>query len=270
MHDRPHACGCGSSRPVGQLGITLASLALGYVGEPALAFLIESLLGESLPEDVVRAVGFTVALSIVALLHLVVGEMVPKNLAIAAPDVATSWLVLPYRVYLFCVRPLVRLLNGLAAAGCRALRVEVRDELVSSHSVAELASIVESAFVEGNLVGGDAELLHDVLDFAQRPVFDVASSLDDIATIRFGATLAQAERVVRQSGQTRVPVMAPALGVHRLVGYLHGKDLLTIATSARFRPIPEDLVRSMLVVRQDRSVIEVLRLMRSTGASSRS
>lgn len=245
-----------------QLGITVASLALGYVGEPAVASLLESMLGSTFSEDVTRIGSFVVALSIVAFLHLVVGEMIPKNLAIAGAEKTTSILVLPYRAYLWCVRPFVMFLNWLANVSCRLMGVEPRDELKTSHSVSELASIVATAFEEGALEGDSAELLHDALGFAQRPVSDVATPIADIATVRFGATPAQAERVILNSGQTRVPIVASARGQMRLVGYLHAKDLLSIEPSERFTPIPAGLHRPMVLVRADRPVIDVLRTMR--------
>ncbi len=245
-----------------QLGITIASLALGYVGEPAVASLLEGALGRVLSEEATRFVGFAVALTIVAFLHLVVGEMIPKNLAIAAPEATTSWLVLPYRAYLLAVRPFVLFLNWLANISCRLIGVEPRDELVASHSVSELASIVANAFEEGALEGESAELLHDALGFAQRPVSEVATPIADIATIRFGATPAQAERVIVTSGQTRLPIVAPARGQLRLVGYLHAKDLLRIEPSERFTPLPASFHRPMVLVRADRPVIDVLRMMR--------
>lgn len=245
-----------------QLGITVASLALGYVGEPAVASVLEGLLDRALSEGATRVIGFAIALTIVAFLHLVVGELIPKNLAIAAPETMTSWLVLPYRAYLAAVRPFVRFLNWLANVSCRLMGVEPRDELTTSHSVAELASIVANAFEEGALEGESAELLHDALGFAQRPVSEVATPIADLATVRFGATPAQAERVIVASRQTRLPIAAAARGELRLVGYLHAKDLLAIEPSERFTPIPASYHRPMVVVRADRPVIDVLRTMR--------
>lgn len=248
-----------------QVGITVASLILGYVGEPAVAILVESALGQTFSDELTHTIGFVVALSIVAFLHLLVGEMIPKNIAIAAPDTSVNWLILPYGAYLRVVRPFVRFLNWLARIGCRAVGVEPQDELVSGHDAAELSSIVSSAFEEGSIQEESVELLRGALDFAQRPVIDVASSLDDIATIRFGTTPAQAEQVVRSSGQTRVPVLAPARGENRLIGYLHAKDLLAVDAEMRFRPIPEQLHRPMVLVRAEQPLIEVLRRMRRLG-----
>ncbi len=245
-----------------QLGITMASLGLGYVGEPALAHIIESLLGTSVSEEVGRVIGFTVGLGIVVFLHLVVGEMIPKNLAIAAPDATLRWLLIPYRAYLVVFRPLVRLLNGMAAVGCRLIGVEPRDELVSAHSAAELAAIVAASSEGGAIEADSAGLLSGALEFAQRPVGDVATPLAELATIRDGATASQVEQVVRRTGQTRLPILSAARGEVRLLGYVHAKDLLGIDRSQRATPLSAEHTRPMVVVNADRSLIEVLRAMR--------
>ena len=246
-----------------QVGITVCSLVLGQVGEPVVAHFIEGFIEGSVSEEVTRAIGLVIALTIVSFLHLVVGEMIPKNIAISKPNVSLRWLVLPYQAYLALVRPFVLMLNWLAVVGVRLFGVEARDELKTSHTTAELATIVASAAETGSIDDESAELLHGALDFAERPVLEVASLLNDTASIRFGATSSQAERVVRSSGQTRLPVLAPARGQNRLVGYLHAKDLLAIDPEDRFRPIPERMVRPMVLVRAEQPVIEVLRMMRS-------
>ena len=248
-----------------QLGITMATLALGYVGEPALAVMVEGVFGESFSDEVTRIQAFVVGLTIVSFLHLVIGEMVPKNIAIAAPEETVRWLVLPYRAYLWLFRPVVRFLNVLANAGCRLVGVEPRDELRSSHSAAELAAIVSLSSQEGGIEADSAELLQGALDFAQRPVGAIASSLSDTATLRMGATAAQAEQVVVSSGQTRIPIVSPAMGEERIVGYLHAKDLLKIPASSRTAPIPSDLHRPMALVQADRSLVQTLRTLKQLG-----
>jgi CBS domain containing-hemolysin-like protein len=245
-----------------QLGITMATLALGYVGEPTLAYLLEGVLDRALSEDAIRVVGFIIALAIVTFLHLVVGEMVPKNIAIASPEATVRWLVLPYRAYLLVARPLVVTLNYLANVGCRLVGVEPRDELHASHSVAELAAIVSLSSREGGIEADSAEVLQGALDFAERPVGEIVRPLSEIATLRMGATAAQAEAVVVSTGQTRIPIVSPALGEARIVGYLHAKDLLKIPASGRGAPIPDSLQRRMVVVRSDRSLVQTLRTLR--------
>ncbi len=245
-----------------QLGITMASLGLGYVGEPAIAHIIEAVLGTVVSAEVGRVIGFTVGLGIVVFLHLVVGEMIPKNLAIAAPDSTLRFLVVPYQAYLTVVRPLVRLLNRMANLACRALGVIPRDELISAHSAAELAAIVAASSKGGAIEADSAGLLSGALDFSQRPVSEVATPLAELATIRDGATAAQIEQVVRRTGQTRLPILSSARGHAQLLGYIHAKDLLDVPTDRRATPLPGDRVRPMVVVSADRSLIDVLRAMR--------
>lgn len=245
-----------------QLGITMASLGLGYVGEPALAHLIEDVLGTAVSQEVGRVIGFTLGLGIVVFLHLVVGEMIPKNIAIAAPEVTLRLLVVPYRAYLFVFRPFVRLLNGAANIGCRALGVTPRNELVSAHSAAELAAIV-TASSEGGVIGADsAGLLSGALDFAQRPVSEIMTPLPELATIRAGATAAHIEQVVRRTGQIRLPIMSAARGEVRFLGYVHAKDLLDVEQDRRGTPLAAEQTRPMVVVSAERNLVDVLRAMR--------
>lgn len=245
-----------------QLGITMASLGLGYVAEPALAALLERAFDTTLSPSVTSTASFFTALAITVFLHLVVGEMIPKNIAIARPTGTVTWLVMPYRAYNLVFRPIVRLLNGIANSATRALGVEPTDEIAVSHSTAELASIVTESSQGGGIEADSAELLRGALDFAERPIGAIARPLDDWATIRFGATAAHAEHIVKTSGQTRVPIVAPSLGERRLVGYLHAKELLGIDPDRRAQPLPSGLTRQMAVIRDDRPLIEALRILR--------
>ena len=243
-----------------QLGITMASLGLGYVAEPAFESVVTWALGGVLSEHVLHAVGVGVSLAVVVFLHLVLGEMVPKNLALAAPDETTTWLVLPYRAYLALFRPFVRLLNAMANGGCRLLGVQSRDELVAVHSASELAAIVSHSGEEGSIDAEDAQLLSGALDFALRPVGEVATPIEAIATLRLGATAAQAERVAAASDRERLPIVGADRT--RVVGYVHTRDLLAIPADRRLSPLPPELVRSMAIVRSDRSLIDTLRTLR--------
>ncbi len=245
-----------------QFGITLATLVLGYVGEPAVDALLLRAIGDSMSEELRTGVAFALALAVVGFLHLVVGEMIPKNIAISAAEPTVTWLVLPYRAYLAVVRPFVWLLNVTANAGCRLLGVEPRDEIVAAHSVAEITAIVAQSTEEGAIEADSAGLLQGALDFAERPVAEVATPLDEIRTIRFGATTDQAERTVIQSGQTRIPIVAPALGADRLLGYMHAKDLLSVAAADRFAPLPSHFTRQMAVLPHDEPLVEALRILR--------
>lgn len=245
-----------------QLGVTIVSLALGYAGEPAVGSLLESLLGTTLSEGARTTVALLGALAVTTFFHLVVGEMIPKNIALAAPEATMRWIVRPYRIYLLLFRPVARLLNAMGRAGVRLFGVEPLDEISSSYSTAELAAIVIHSSQEGLIETDSAELLHGALEFAERPISEIARPLEEVAALRFGATPAQAELLVKQTGQTRLPIVAPSLGQRRFLGYLHAKELLRIEPEVRNHPLPSSIVRQMAVVDADRPLIEVLRLLR--------
>lgn len=244
-----------------QLGITMATLGLGYVGEPVLAGIFEDLLGQQLSEEVTTIASFVIALFIVSFLHLVVGEMVPKNIAIAAPEPTIRWLVLPAKLYVGLFRPVILLLNTLANAGCRLVGVEPRDELTSSHSAAELASIFHLSSEGGGIESDSADRLRGALDFAKRTVGEVSRPLEETPTIRRGDTFAVAEQTVAEHGVTRLPVRSITRGATRIIGYVHAKDLL-VSSADRTQPVPDSLRRDMVVVRPDQTLVQVLRMLK--------
>lgn len=245
-----------------QLGITIASLALGRIGEPALEGIIEPLLGESVSADVAQFISISTALIVFTSLHLIFGEMVPKNIALAAPDATLRWLVIPYQLYLFLFRPVVRLLNGIANFASLAVGIQPRDELKSVHTAAELAVIVAQATEDGAIDADDAEMLRGALDFAQRPVSEIATPLPDHPSVYLGATVENLERAVASTGQGRILVLDLGRAAAP-VGYIHVRDLLHIDPERRSEPMPSSYVRNMAVVGAEQPLVEVLLQLRS-------
>jgi CBS domain containing-hemolysin-like protein len=241
-----------------QLGITMASLLLGYVAEPAVAGLIEDALDAvvDLPSGVVDTIGFIVALTIVAFLHMVIGEMVPKNVAIADPERTMLALAVPNRAYVTVFGPVLRILNALSNAGVRLLGVEPRDELATAASAEELAAMLGASRDEGLIEDVAHQLLTGALDLGDRGIATVMVPPDRVVWLPRTATPAEAEALVVASGHTRL--LVAGAGVDDLLGFVHAKDLLTLSGPARHRPLPLGRVRRMLVVEARTSLDDAL------------
>jgi CBS domain containing-hemolysin-like protein len=247
-----------------QLGITLCSVGLGAVAEQALHEMIApTLLRHGLSEPVSTAVALLVALLIVAYLHVVVGEMVPKNLAIAGPSQAALLLAPPLLFISEALRPVVRLMEGLAKAMVRALGIEPKDELASAFTADEVQLIVAESAREGLIESDRHGLARRVLEFSDRVAGDVAVPLSSLVTLSFGATPDDVEHLVAKCGFSRF-VITDAGG--QVAGYLHLKDVLYADGAQRRQPVPLRRVRRLATVHSGDEVEDVLATMQRTGA----
>jgi CBS domain containing-hemolysin-like protein len=246
-----------------QLGITVASLGLGAVAEPAIAHLIEAPIEAiGLPEGVVHPVAFTLALVLVIYLHVVIGEMVPKNLALAGPERAVLFLAPPLMAVARAVRPVIVVLNWLANVVLRLLRVEPKDELDATYTADQVHSIVTESAREGLLVD-DHGLLTGALEFSEREAGEVMVPLDRLVTVPLGSSPAEVERMVTRTGFSRFPVVRG--GGEDLIGYLHLKDLLYADDDRHDQPVPEKRIRNLVSVSTGDEVEEALATMQRAG-----
>ena len=231
-----------------QLGITICSILLGRIGEPAVAHLLETpfhLAG--IPEAVLHTVSFFVALAIVVTLHVLLGEMVPKNIAIAGPESMAMLLIPPYLVYIRAVRPFIAFYNWCANITLRAFRVEPRDELEVTVSTVELSEMIAESLSEGLLDPEEHLRLTRALQIRNRVVNDVAVPLSEIRAVPVaaegsGPTVGVIQRALAETGYSRFPV-ADLSG--EFIGYLHIKDVLprindpdAVLDASMVRPLP--------------------------------
>ncbi|BBZ04325.1 membrane protein [Mycolicibacterium chitae] len=214
-----------------QLGITVCSILLGRVGEPAIAHLLETpfdLLG--IPDAVLHTVSFVVALGLVVTLHVLLGEMVPKNIAIAGPETTAMLLIPAYLVYMKAARPFIAFYNWCANITLRMFRVQPKDELDVTVSTVELAEMIAESVSEGLLDPEEHTRLTRALQIRTRVVADVAVPLHKIRAVPVaapgaGPTVGAVERALAETGYSRFPV-ADSNGV--FTGYLHIKDVLAL------------------------------------------
>ncbi len=240
-----------------QLGVTMASLGIGYVAEPTIGGGIESALHSvGLPVSAATTAGFVLALVVVVFLHLVIGEMVPKRLTLAGPEKAILLLVWPQRLYVALFRPVIRVLNAVANGGVRLFGVEPKDDLATVASADEIAAMLANSRDEGLLDPFEHELLTGALDFGNRDVSSVMVPRDQVVTVRAVDSVRAIEAVIVQRGHSRIPVVGS--GPDDVLGFLHAKDLLKLDHRERLRPYPTQRLRTLLIVSGSMSLIDVL------------
>jgi CBS domain containing-hemolysin-like protein len=227
-----------------QLGITICSILLGRVGEPAVAHLLEKpFQAAGISDAVLHTVSFVVALTIVVTLHVLLGEMVPKNIAIAGPESAAMLLIPTYLVWIRLARPLIAFYNWCANITLRAFRVEPKDELDVTVSTVELSEMIAESLSEGLLDPEEHSRLTRALQIRDRSVSDVAVPLGEIRAVAVaregaGPTVGAIEQALAETGYSRFPITD---GSGSYCGYLHIKDVLSFVDD------PEAVLDSSMV-----------------------
>jgi CBS domain containing-hemolysin-like protein len=244
-----------------QLGITVCSLGLGAVAEPAIARLIErpfEALG--LPPALLHPVAFALALAIVVYLHMVLGEMVPKNVALARPEPAALILGPLLFGIVRVLKPLIWLLNTMANLVLRLVRVEPQDEVASAFTAEEVAAMLAESRREGLLDVEEHELLTGALQYEQVQARDIMIRSENLVCVGEGVTAEDVERHVARTGFSRFPVVAAS---GDLVGYLHVKDVLDRGGDSA---VPSDRIRPLPAVHADATVDGIVSTLQQAGA----
>ena len=244
-----------------QLGITVCSLGLGVLGEPAVADVIRPLFDDVglLSHTVVHAIAFALALAIVVTSHMVFGEMVPKGIALAGPERALLLLAPLSRVFTAMFRPVIWFLDAASASIVRAFGLTPKREIGTAHTAADFAPMIDASHDEGMLEEFEHSLLSGALDFRGRAVSTVMVPRERVVYVNLRTSVAAIERVAHQTGHSRLPVVGA--GIDNVIGFLHIKDLLAVPSEERDRPLPPDLVRPIQAVSHDRALEDVLRAM---------
>ncbi len=247
-----------------QFGITVCSLGLGAVAEPALAHLIEPVAeAVNLPEGWLHPVAFTLAMACVVYLHVVLGEMVPKNLALAGPERAAMVLGPPMVAIVTLLKPIVYGLDAVANWVVRRLGVEPRTEVISAFTLEEVEAMVDESHDEGMLDEGEYERLAGALGFTSRTVQGVLLPLDQIETVSQGARATDVEAACGQTGYSRFPVVGHD---GSLVGYLHIKDVIQADPHGRARVVEDRWIRPFAVVGLSDTLVSALQTLQAKGA----
>lgn len=247
-----------------QLGITVCSVLLGAVSEAALHHaLVGPVEALGAPEALADVLALVLALLVVVFLHVVVGEMIPKNISIATPERAAIALVPALVVVSRVVKPVIAAMDWVSKLVVRALGVDPKDELASAFTAEEVAQIVSESHKEGLVEAEQYGLLGAALEFSDKDARDVGVPVGELVTIGLETTPDDIERLVAKHGFSRYPI-ADRDGT--LTGYLHLKDVLFADEEERLQPVPAKRVRRMANVRRDDEVESVLATMQRTGS----
>ncbi|HUQ82176.1 MAG TPA: hemolysin family protein [Gemmatimonadaceae bacterium] len=249
-----------------QLGITLASLALGWIGEPALAGLVDRFLamfGVTPPAAAVHTVaGVVTAFVIITFLHIVLGELAPKSIALIKPEAVSRQLALPLIVFAKVMAPAITVLNGAANWLMRRMGIAPQSESHHVHSPDELRLLVMQARAHGTLDETDSAMLAGVFDFHDKKAYDVMRPRTDVAALDVESTEAEVWQVVRRERYSRYPVYRDTLD--DVVGVFLAKDLWLYDGKEPFTLVR--FVRDALYVPSSRPAERVLDDLRKTRA----
>jgi CBS domain containing-hemolysin-like protein len=245
-----------------QLGITMASLGLGAVAEPAVASLLrDAFHALGVPERLLHPVSFAVALGIVVFLHMVVGEMAPKSWAIADPERAALRLARPFRAFVLVLRPVIRALNASANAFVRLCGVTPQDERAMAHSPADLALLLHESVEEGTIDEGEVEVFSNALRLSGLQADSAMTPRESVVSVLAGDGVDAIEGAARRSGRSRLLVVGTDLDdVH---GVVHVRDVLLLDADQRAGATAADLVRPVLVGYENQALEDLLLDMRS-------
>ncbi|SDS31293.1 hemolysin family protein [Microterricola viridarii] len=215
-----------------QLGITLTTLLTGYTMEPAISSLISGpLTSWGVPEAVVPALAVTIAIVTATLLSMIIGELVPKNFALALP-VATAKFVIPFQtVFTAVFKPAITLLNGSANGILRSFGIEPKEELSGARTAEELSSLVRRSASAGMLEADTATLLNRTLRFSEHTASDVMTPRPRIASISRTDSAQSVIELTAQTGYSRFPVIDESMD--DVVGVVHIKQALAVPRAKR-------------------------------------
>ena len=246
-----------------QLGITVCSLVILNVSEPAIHHLVQIPLGATtLTAEAIGIISFAIALLVVTFLHVVIGEMVPKNISFSVPTTAALLLAPPLVVVSRIVKPVIWILNTAANGILRLFKVQPKDEATSAYTLDEVASIVEQSTREGALADRSGTL-SAAFEFTTKTVAFVEVPLSEMVLLPTASTPADIQRAVAKHGFSRY-ILTDDDG--ELTGYLHLKDVIDLTTADAFsHPVPSKRIRRLASTLNTSELEDALAVMRRTG-----
>jgi len=241
-----------------QLGITIASLGLGWVGEPAVASLIEPVLAPLLPDSLIHLVAFAIGFTIITFLHVVFGELAPKTLAIARTERLSLLLAPPMKFFYYLLYPGIVVFNGAANAFTRSIGVPPASETDETLGERELLRVLTRSGEEGDIDVAEVRMIERVFDLDDVVVREVMVPQPDVVSVSADAPLAELQSTILEAGHTRYPVVAADDG-DQVVGFVDVKDVLRAEVEAGDAAVVDDIAREIIIVPETMALHDLLR-----------
>ncbi|QLH78945.1 HlyC/CorC family transporter [Halosimplex rubrum] len=242
---------------VTQLGITLASLSLGWIGEPAIAALIDPVLGAAFPNAPVHLIAVGIGFSIITFLHVVFGELAPKTIAIARAEQIALFVSPPMKFFYYIFVPGLIVLNGTANYFTRMIGVPPASETEETLSEEEILTVLSRSGTKGHVDASEVEMIERVFELDDLSVREVMVPRPDVTTVPADATLAELRETVLDAGHTRYPVL-DADDPDQVVGFVDVKDVLRAEETMTDDVTAADLAREMPLIPETGAVDDLL------------
>ena len=245
-----------------QLGITLASLALGAIGEPVVSAIVTELiawLNITLEVELLRTVSLAIAFTVITVLHIVIGEIAPKTLAIRRPEIVTLWVAIPMRAYYIVFKPFIVVLNWMAAIMLKAIGVEQAAEH-DVHSPEELRYLIAQSGERGALELSERELIENVFDFTETTAEHVMEPRSKVVALEVSQSIDDMLEFVMEEGYSRLPVYEGT--IDNIIGIVYAKDLITLLHHKNLIII-QDILHTAYFVQEDVKLKKLLRDMQN-------
>lgn len=245
-----------------QLGITLASLGLGWVGEPAFAAILEPLFRFAgvASSDLIQFISFFIAFSFLSFLHIVVGELMPKSLAIRQTERVSLWTAVPLYGFYWVMYPAIWLLNTCSNYLLKVVKLDETHRKDQTYSTEEIKLILNSSHLHGELTKEEAEILEHTLDLGDLKVTEAMRPIEEMTALEENQPIAELLQIILKTRYSRYPLYQGSL--NNITGIIHIKDLLAIFCRGQAVTSLTPLIRPLLKVSEHLPALELLRKFR--------
>lgn len=250
-----------------QLGVTIASLGLGWVGEPAFLHILMSVANYFHIAEIkhIKVISFVLTFTGVSVVHMIIGEMVPKSLAISKPESVSLISAIPIYIFHLLAYPIVYPLNLCSLMLLRSVKLVSNDENIENYySTEELKLILHSTYKQGEITKDEADIMENTLEFADLRVTEVMRNAKELVVIDVNKPISESLAIIANTKYSRYPVYNSE--TKDLIGIVHVKDLFFMADSAAMISDFNPYIRPLLKVKHRMPAIEILRIFREKGS----